>query len=122
MTQLIQHAARTSYVRRVANVGFAVVISALVSALAVVPSADARLDCVRDWTVASRIVEREALAGVQQLAEHARAKENASVVRTMLCKNGDTYVYRVVMRDRRGRLQTKTVDARDPFGRASETR
>lgn len=80
----------------------------------------AKLSCLSDWSKASAIVSELGLAGVQELTEQARRTQQASVVRTVLCRQGATYVYRVVMKDRNGRLRTETVDARAPFGRSGK--
>ena len=96
--------------------GLSLVIGVMASAA--VP-AHARADtllCISDWGVASGIVKREGLADVDAVATAARKEVSASVVRTILCKQGPGYVYRVIMRDQTGRLRTATVDAKAPFG------
>jgi uncharacterized membrane protein YkoI len=47
----------------------------------------------------------------------AQAKISGDIVRTTLCEEKDGFVYRLVIRDPKGRLSNKTVDARAPFGR-----
>ncbi|MEL6298921.1 MAG: hypothetical protein AAFQ45_10165 [Pseudomonadota bacterium] len=85
-------------------------------------SADSRFKCVKDWAAASQIVAREKLAGVASLSDAARAVGNDRIVKSTLCRVDGAFVYRVVLRDKRGRLKTETVNARKPFGQTPKRR
>lgn len=78
---------------------------------AVALEASEKRECFRDWTEASRIVARENLIGVKELSAAAKSQADARVVRTVLCRDGKAYVYRVVLRTQTGRLSTRTIDA-----------
>lgn len=68
--------------------------------------------CIADWSVAARIVEKEALATVEAVTEELRARNAGSVVKTMLCQSGGSYVYRLTVKDANGALKNMTIDAR----------
>lgn len=97
----------------------AVVAAALLLGCLALPAnatSSQRFDCVKDWSAASEIVAREKLAAVSSLSDAARTAGKNDIVKSTLCRVGGQFVYRVVMRDRSGRLKTETVDARAPFG------
>ncbi|HRY06593.1 MAG TPA: hypothetical protein P5114_05695 [Hyphomicrobiaceae bacterium] len=71
--------------------------------------------CFEDWSIAARIVKRERLTTVAELAGAARNKLDGAIVRTSLCREKGDYVYRLVIRDDRGQLSRRSVDARKPF-------
>lgn len=74
--------------------------------------------CITDWSVAAPIVQQEKLVSVETLSRIAADKvAGSSIVRTTLCKESGAFFYRIVMRDGRGRLFVRSVDARAPFGR-----
>ena len=108
----------TKWIRR-APVRVMMLVSALMMGAAI-PDANAnspqRFDCVRDWAAASEIVAREKLAAVASLSDAARAAGRDQIVKSTLCEVDGQFVYRVILRDQRGRLKTETVDARAPFG------
>jgi hypothetical protein len=62
-------------------------------------------------------VRKEGLATVEALARRAEVAILGDIVKTTLCEEKGGYVYRLVIRDRTGRLSNQTVDARAPFGR-----
>jgi len=97
------------------HIGLAVVGLVLMAFALVTPARADALLCISDWGVATGIVRREGLADVDAVTAAARKSAEASVVRTILCKQGQGYVYRVILRDRTGRLRTATVDAKAPF-------
>lgn len=67
--------------------------------------------CFDDWSVAAAVVAREQLVTVEQLQNSRPAGEGA-IVRTVLCEEGGHYVYRLLLRDRNGKLTKAMVDAR----------
>jgi hypothetical protein len=71
-------------------------------------------DCYADWGVAGEIVRREKLVTVQQLTQANTAGLIEAIVKTTLCKDGDDYIYKLVVRGAGGQLKTVVVDARNP--------
>jgi len=74
-------------------------------------------DCYSDWSIAAPIVRKEGLATVETLARRAQTKISGDIVKTTLCEEKGSFIYRLLIRDPKGRLTYKTVDARSPFGR-----
>lgn len=89
---------------------FAAVVAAAATGPAVVPD-----QCFADWSDAAALVRQEGLVGVDELSRLARSRLGSEVVRTTLCKEGERYVYRVVLKVQRGELRLVVVDARQPF-------
>jgi len=73
------------------------------------------LGCYADWSVAAPIVRKEGLATVEALTRRAAAKISGDIVKTTLCREESGFVYRLLIRDHKGRLKNWTVDARAPF-------
>lgn len=71
--------------------------------------------CFADWSEAAAIVRREQLATVAELTEQARGRVNGEVLKTLLCKQGGRYHYRLVVRAPGGQLVSHSIDARHPF-------
>jgi hypothetical protein len=71
-------------------------------------------ECLTDWGQAGEIVRREKLVTVQQLTQANAAGLIEAIVKTTLCKDGDDYIYKLVVRDAKGQLKTVVVDARNP--------
>lgn len=67
--------------------------------------------CIADWSIAARIVEKEGLATVEDVTEELRARKAGSVVKTLLCESGGSYVYRLTVKDADGALKNLTIDA-----------
>jgi hypothetical protein len=91
-------------------------ILAGVAAYAVAASAGpaAAEECFADWGVAGEIVRREKLVTVQQLTQANAAGLIDAIVKATLCKDGDDYIYKLVVRGAGGQLKTVVVDARNP--------
>ena len=84
--------------------------------LAAVPAAGADAPrCLNDWSAARAIVKREGLTTVDQLMAQAPAKLGGDVVRLALCHDGETYTYRLTVREPTGALRQFIVDALKPF-------
>ena len=47
------------------------------------------------------------------------AAVNGDIVKSTLCKDGDDYIYKLVVRDSGGQLKTVVVDARNPGAAAA---
>jgi hypothetical protein len=77
-------------------------------------------ECLTDWGTAGAIVRREKLMTVQQLTQSESVMLPGQVVKTTLCKAGDDYIYKVVVRLSTGNLQTIVVDARQPDAAAAD--
>ena len=95
-------------------------IAALAMPILAIPSIAARADtgeCYPDWSVAAPIVRQHKLASVEELALLTRDKLGGAVVKTVLCREGEGYVYRIVVRSPKGVLQGMKVDAQHPFAR-----
>jgi len=73
--------------------------------------------CFPDWSIAAPIVHREKLATVEALSTIAATQIPGSIVKTTLCEENGIFVYRIVVREGDGKLTSRTVDARSPFGR-----
>ena len=86
-------------------------------ALIIVPCAFAAdTACYSDWSLAAPIVKQEGLTTVEELTAAARSKLKGDIVKTTLCKENGSYVYRLVVRGPNGQLTPMTVDAKNPFG------
>lgn len=73
--------------------------------------------CFEDWSDAAPVMLQEGLLGTRELHELARRRLPGDLVHVTLCQEGSRYVYRLLVRDPRGRLNIVTVDARNPFER-----
>jgi hypothetical protein len=67
--------------------------------------------CFEDWSVAAMIVAREKLATVEQLQTELPPGIGGAIVRTTLCQEAAGFVYRVLIRDRSGKLTKATIAA-----------
>lgn len=85
--------------------------------LAVVPGAARSTEkaCYADWSEAAPIVKQEGLLPVEELTPLARYSLDGDIVKVTLCHENGTYVFRLVVRGKKGNLKTVTVDAKDPF-------
>lgn len=97
---------------RVLTIAVALVLFATATA-----SARAAETCMADWSVAAAVVRKEGLTTVEQLMKLAHKSGAGDIVRTTLCEDAGTFVYRLVVKDRNGQLKSLTVDARKPFAR-----
>ena len=71
-------------------------------------------DCMADWATASQIVKSENLLTVEQLPSVAADQIQGQIVKTQLCRENGSYVYRLVVRDPKGQMKTVVLDARGP--------
>jgi uncharacterized membrane protein YkoI len=73
--------------------------------------------CWTDWAEAAVIVRRETLLPVERVNRLAREKHpGAEIIKVTLCEEVGKFVYRVVLRERQGQLQSVLLDARQPEG------
>lgn len=79
-------------------------------------SALAASRCINDWSEAAPIVRREGLYTVEKLATEARGKIKGTIIKTTLCQDDATWVFRLIVRVK-GNLRMMTVDAKSPFPR-----
>jgi hypothetical protein len=89
-------------------------LSLIAVALAPAGAAD---NCIPDWSIAAPIVHQEGLTTVEALSRIAAEKLPGSIVRTTLCRGEAGFFYRLLVRDPKGRLSSRRVDARTPFAR-----
>lgn len=68
--------------------------------------------CYDDWSDAAPIVQRERLVSARDLQTWARKRLRGKVMRVTLCQDGERFVYRLLIRDPRGRVANRIVDAR----------
>jgi hypothetical protein len=73
--------------------------------------------CIEDWSKAALIVKAQGLATVETVTKLAAARIAGDVVKVTLCRDGDRYVYRLVVRSASGRHSSLPVDAIAPFSR-----
>ncbi len=71
--------------------------------------------CFAAWSDAAPVVQREALTAVRDLHAQARQRNLGDVVRVTLCTQDGRFVYRLIVREPKGRVVPLTVDARHPF-------
>lgn len=86
-------------------------------AITLAPAAPRAEDCHADWAEALDVIKREKLVTMEQLSTQARARDAGDILRTTLCVVQGRFVYRLVVRDRKGQLKNLIVDARKPFER-----
>jgi|CXWK01.1.fsa_nt_gi hypothetical protein len=67
--------------------------------------------CYADWGAASQIIRQFKLMTVDQLTKEAAGQLGGQIVKTTLCKDGDDYIYKVVVRDSKGALKTVVMGA-----------
>lgn len=100
-------------------------VAALVAACSAIASpslARDNIECFPDWRAAHQIIAREGLATVEDLTQSAQSAGKGGIIRTVLCRQSETFVYRIVVRAPSGRLTTETVNARQPFGARPKSR
>ena len=93
------------------------IIFSLIASAVALPPVGATDACITDWSIAAPIVHQRGLATVEALSRIAAAEIPGNIVKTTLCQENGAYVYRILVRDAQGRLTSRTVDARVPFGR-----
>lgn len=72
--------------------------------------------CINDWSEAAPIVRQEGLYTVERLAKEARGHIDGNIIKTTLCNDDGTWVFRIIVRIK-GNLKMMTVNARKPFDR-----
>ena len=93
------------------------IIASLVASAVALPPVGATETCIADWSDAASIVHQNKLTTVEALSRIATAQLPGAIVKTTLCEENGTFVYRLLVRDLHGKLTAHTVDARSPFGR-----
>jgi hypothetical protein len=71
--------------------------------------------CFEDWSDAAPIVQSEQLIPTRELQTWVRKRLKGKVIRVTLCQDGDRYVYRLLVREPKGRIRNRTVDAKGPL-------
>lgn len=76
-------------------------------------------DCFKSWDEARDAIQEHGLVSGKQITQLAGDPANlpasSSFLEAYLCKEGDTYVYKLYYVDQAGQVVIRTVDARDPF-------
>lgn len=93
-------------------------ISVLWVAAVSLGGAAAAEECLPDWGEAGQIVRNQKLLTVQQLIDSGGRFFQGRIMKTTLCKDGDDYIYKVVVRLPNGQFRTVVVDARHPLAGA----
>ena len=93
------------------------IIFSLLATAALLPPAVATDACIADWSDAASIVHQNKLTTVETLSRLATDELPGAIVKTTLCEEKGSFVYRLLVRDPQGKLSAHTVDARAPFGR-----
>jgi len=93
----------------------AFVLAALL-ALSPAPAAVGQsMRCYDDWSDAAPIVLREKLTPAREIQSWARKRLKGNVIRVTLCQDGERYVYRVLVREPKGRISNRMIEARGPL-------
>jgi uncharacterized membrane protein YkoI len=71
--------------------------------------------CYDDWSDAAPIVLRENLIPTRDLQSWVRKRLKGKVIRVTLCQDGERYVYRVLVREPKGRIRNRMIEARGPL-------
>jgi hypothetical protein len=77
-------------------------------------NAGASEQCISDWAKAAAIVKQRRMIDVDSLSVLARKKFNGQIMTARLCKDDDSYFYRLVIRHSDGRVERVKVDALNP--------
>ncbi|MEQ8825486.1 MAG: hypothetical protein RIC14_14040 [Filomicrobium sp.] len=71
-----------------------------------------RHNCYKDWSEAAQVVSQQNLVSVEKLSRQFKRQKIGKIVKTELCRIGNDYVYRLVIRKAKGRFSSATYDAR----------
>jgi uncharacterized membrane protein YkoI len=93
------------------------IILSLIATAVALPQVGATDGCIADWSIAAPIVHKEGLTTVEALSRIAATELAGVIVKTTLCESNGSFVYRILVRHAGGKLTSRTVDARAPFGR-----
>jgi uncharacterized membrane protein YkoI len=94
-----------------------VLVASLLTALPAAAAPAEPGSCFEDWSDAAPVVLEEQLLPTRQVHEQARHRLAGDIVSITLCQQDQRFVYRLLLRDPQGRLNTVTIDARHPFDR-----
>lgn len=96
---------------RIHTYPLACALTAATVVLASAGSVAAEERCYGDWSDAAPVVVSERLRSARDVHDLARDRHDSDVVRIVLCRVADDYVYRVVLRRSDGRIGKLTVSA-----------
>lgn len=68
--------------------------------------------CYKNWSEAAQVVSEQNLVSVAKLSQQFQRQKIGEIVKTDLCRIGNSYVYRLVIRKGKGRFSSATYDAR----------
>jgi hypothetical protein len=108
--------------RSISALGTAVLFAIVFAVLTLSPAPAAigeSVRCFDDWSDAAPIVLNERLVPARELHTWARKHLKGKVLRVTLCRDGERYIYRLLVRGPKGRIRNRTVEARGPLEGAS---
>jgi hypothetical protein len=71
--------------------------------------------CFESWSEAAQVVRKEGLVSTHDVYQKLHERNSAEVLRITLCRQGNRFIYKVVVRQTSGRLVNRLLDARHPF-------
>lgn len=86
-------------------------LAALSGSVAAAQVAPAPGTCLDNWSDAAPIVASEGLIPARDIQLYSRRRHGSDVVRITLCREASGYIYRLLLRDDRGRLSHVRIEA-----------
>jgi hypothetical protein len=105
----------TTFSLRSTSVLGAFVLAALVTLTPAPAAIGQSVRCFEDWSDAAPIVLRENLVPAREVQSWARKRLKVNVIRVTLCQEGDRYIYRLLIREPKGRIRNRNIEARGPL-------
>lgn len=93
----------------------ALVLAALLTLSPAPAAVGQSTQCFEDWSDAAPIVLRENLVSARDVQAWARKRLKVNVIRVTLCQDGERYFYRILVREPKGRIRNRTIEARGPL-------
>lgn len=72
------------------------------------------LACYSDWSAAAPVARKERLLTLERLSQKVADKLDGRLLKAVLCRTEERFVYRVVVKKPDGRLGTAILDAKPP--------
>lgn len=114
------HIMKSGFCSKTAGIGVALAIAFVCVAGLPLRADPKKRECYHDWSSAQVAVQRHHLSRVEQLSRAAQRLGLGKVVKATLCREGGHFEYRVIVRDRHGRLRRRVTEARAPFASKRE--
>lgn len=95
------------------------IVAAATHAVALLPTAlpvaaMPGLACYSDWSAAAPVARKERLLTLELLSQKVADKLDGRLLKAVLCRTEERFVYRVVVKRPDGRLGTAILDAKPP--------